>query len=170
VCAFDLRNGAWTVLSALKKDFHVEIEKTGARGHISAFFRKNAVSGWLLGRGSQRIRFRLGRPRAGAHGWGRGALILTETIRLPHLPTLKKEKSNEQPASFSRLFRLDAPANPRKQVFHSAQPACGLYCTSIGDSERKMSAITNYRYDGSMMMKLFVLPQICCGISGGCHA
>ncbi len=27
VCAIDLRNGAWTVLSALKKDFHQEIQK-----------------------------------------------------------------------------------------------------------------------------------------------
>ena len=39
VCAVDLRNGAWTVLSALKKDFHLEIQKTGARGHNPAFFR-----------------------------------------------------------------------------------------------------------------------------------
>ena len=31
---------------------------------------QKAVSGWLLERGVQRIRFGLGRPRAGAHGWG----------------------------------------------------------------------------------------------------
>jgi hypothetical protein len=29
-CAFDLRNGAWTVMSALKKDFHQEIQKSAS--------------------------------------------------------------------------------------------------------------------------------------------
>jgi hypothetical protein len=37
----------------------------------------------FLGTGWQRFRFRLGRPRAEAHVWGKGARILTEINRLP---------------------------------------------------------------------------------------
>src|SRR4051812_30317949 len=38
-----------------------------------------------------RFRFGLGRPRAAAHVWGRGARILTEINRLPHsFPALQR--------------------------------------------------------------------------------
>ena len=45
----------------------------------------------LLGTGWQRFRFRLGRPRAAAHVWGKGARILTEINRLPHIAIRQRQ-------------------------------------------------------------------------------
>jgi len=82
-----------------KKDSHeesVEIRahmRTQTRGHP----QKEAVSGSFSEQDDKRFRFRLGRPRAEAHGWGRVARILTEINRLPQfipvLPTQNPLKS-----------------------------------------------------------------------------
>ena len=51
---------------------------------------------FLLGMGWQRFRFRLVSPRAGAHVWGKGARIPTETNRLPYPPSLfQTERAGE---------------------------------------------------------------------------
>jgi hypothetical protein len=44
---------------------------------------KEAASWVYSEQDDKRFRFHLGRPRAAAHGWGKGAHILTEINRLP---------------------------------------------------------------------------------------
>jgi len=56
----------------------------------------------FLGTGWQRFRFRLGRPRAEAHVWGKGARILTEINRLPQMHRLA-------PAQNLPKFSRDVP-------------------------------------------------------------
>ena len=64
-----------------------------AYGHELAVPRKK-ISGRnrSLGSGCLRFRFRLGRPRAEAHMWGKGARILTEINRLTQLNLLLNAK------------------------------------------------------------------------------
>ena len=80
-----LRTGAWSESRTREKKISVwKSRNSSACGHRPAVTRKKeAVSGSCSEQDDKRFRFRLGRPRAEAHGWGRGARILTEINRLP---------------------------------------------------------------------------------------
>jgi len=52
------------------------------RTRTRGFPQKRSGRNRSLGAGCLRFRFRLGRPRAAAHVWGKGARILTEINRL----------------------------------------------------------------------------------------
>ena len=59
-------------------------QNSGARRRTPAVTRKKeAVSGIGSEQDDKRFRLHLGRPRAVAHRWGKGARILTEINRLP---------------------------------------------------------------------------------------
>ena len=63
---------------------------------------KKAVSGVCSEQDDKRFRIHLGRPRAKAHGWGRGARIRTETFRIPLLSSFSPTKNRAKPESSSR--------------------------------------------------------------------
>jgi len=65
----------------------------------------------FLGTGWQRFRFRLGRPRAAAHVWGKGARILTEINRLPQLHLPAPAQSRWKISSVSAAANASSPAS-----------------------------------------------------------
>jgi hypothetical protein len=65
------------------RHFLVEIGKFGTRGHGRSVPAKKMRIQVCSEQDDKRFRFRLGRPRAAAHGWGSLARILTEINRLP---------------------------------------------------------------------------------------
>jgi hypothetical protein len=80
-----MRTGAGSAHDARKKNFRLEF--FAQNGHTPAVTRKKreAVSDRCSEKDDKRFRRFPGRPRAGAHVWGKGARILTEINRLPHL-------------------------------------------------------------------------------------
>jgi hypothetical protein len=88
---------------ARKEDFRDEILRWG-HTHTPA---KAVVA--FLGTGWQRFRFLLGRPRAAAHVWGKGARILTEINRLPHLHLLAPKKLGVESSPVQRLRTGSGP-------------------------------------------------------------
>jgi hypothetical protein len=76
----------------------------------------------FLGTGWQRFRFRLGRPRAGAHVWGKGARILTEINRLPqlhcHPPAKTQRKIRPGAVGQNRFLARFQPPDSRPLLIH----------------------------------------------------
>jgi hypothetical protein len=66
-----------------KKDFKIEIFLAHVDTNPRSPAKKEAVSGSCSEQDEHASGFCLGRPRAGAHVWGKGARILTEINRLP---------------------------------------------------------------------------------------
>jgi hypothetical protein len=89
---------------ARKKDFHREI-LTRTRKRTCGCPQKEAVSGSCSEQDDKRFRFRLGRPRAGAHFWGRGARILTEINRIPRSASQRQNKIATKLAQPASRFR-----------------------------------------------------------------
>ena len=106
-----LHTAAGTVSRRAQKRFPVR-KSSRMQTHVRAPLKRFN----LLGTGWQRFRFRLGRPRAAAHVWGKGARILTEINRLPQstLPAPAKFGGNSAPCYELLADRAgaDLPSRP----------------------------------------------------------
>jgi hypothetical protein len=90
---------------------------SGACTHEPAVTRiKEAVSGSCSEQDDKRVRFHLGRPRAAAHSWGKGAHILTENSRIPQPAWSHESKSDHGMGAFGRFqgrtVRFHLPTAP----------------------------------------------------------
>ena len=124
---------------ARKKDSLVQNQ--GLQAHVKADLRspakKKRFQSIARSRMTSASGFRLGRPRAVAHGWGKGARILTETLRIPQsrLQKLKNNAlaaENDPPGSSFGQWPLQFPTLPFG-YFHCFRRCLRPICFIFGD-------------------------------------
>jgi hypothetical protein len=135
-----LRDGAqvpaWFGLERPKREFPWETGKNGAYEHKPAVTRINdAVSCGCSEQDDKRFRFHLGRPRAAAHSWGKGARICTEINRLPRLALPCQAKIQ----TWREANSGDLAGEPGDSAFHLLH-SLFLLDAGIGDSTQEIDA------------------------------
>lgn len=102
----------------------VEPGKIGSLAHKPAVTRINdAVSCGCSEQDDKRFRFHLGRPRAEAHSWGKGARIRTENLRLPQPDSVLPAQNP------SNLKGLRSTSQPDQALLPSARSGNAIYLT-----------------------------------------